>query len=261
MKNEEIRMTKECRSQNDESGYETRSAMPASSLAPNHPRIRLVASFEELIATPFRDGVNAMCWPRTLDGDFGEVVARLGLEQGITTLDAEILHSLPLSAAGQAAVEAMLADHRLLTEHGLEPVLNGINGYVQPEETGPVRTDVCSWHVDSATCEADTWLCTYHGASSEGLPNEQAIRRVDVPETRSLLLKAYGGADYEGFLEWLNDHYYDLHYAPRPGAKPYTFGIGHLWRVATLHEGCLVPPCIHRAPDPVPGQMRLLLIS
>jgi hypothetical protein len=261
MKNEEIRMTKECRSQNDESGYETRSAMPASSIAPNHPRIRLVASFEELIATPFRDGVNAMCWPRTLDGDFGEVVARLGLEQGITTLDAEILHTLPLSAAGQAAVEAMLADHRLLTEHGLEPVLNGINGYVQPEETGPVRTDVCSWHVDSATCEADTWLCTYHGASSEGLPNEQAIRRVDVPETRSLLLKAYGGADDEGFLEWLNDHYYDLHYAPLPGAKPYTFGIGHLWRVATLHEGCAVPPCIHRAPDPVPGQMRLLLIS
>lgn len=261
MKNEEIRMTKECRSQNDESGYETRSAMPASSLAPNHPRIRLVASFEELIATPFRDGVNAMCWPRTLDGDFGEVVARLGLEQGITTLDAEILHSLPLSAAGQAAVEAMLADHHLLTEHGLEPVLNEINGYVQPEETGPVRTDVCSWHVDSATCEADTWLCTYHGASSEGLPNEQAIRRVAVPETRALLLKAYGGVDDADFLEWLSDHYYDLHYAPLPEAVPYTFGIGHLWRVATLHEGCAVPPCIHRAPDPVPGQMRLLLIS
>ena len=261
MKNEEIRMTKECRSQNDDSGYETRSAMPASSLAPNHPRIRLVASFEELIATAFRDGVNAMCWPRTLDGDFGEVVARLGLEQGITTLDAEILHALPLSAAAQAAVEAILADHRLLTEHGLEPVLNGINGYVQPEDTGPVRTDVCSWHVDSATCEADTWLCTYHGASSEGLPNEQAIRRVDVPETRALLLKAYGGVDDADFLEWLSDHYYDLHYAPLPGSKPYTFGIGHLWRVATLHEGCAVPPCIHRAPDPVPRQMRLLLIS
>ena len=82
-----------------------------------------------------------------------------------------------------------------------------------------------------------------------------------MPETRALLLKAYGGADDEAFREWLNDHYYDLHYAPWPGAKPYRFGIGHLWRVATLHEGCLVPPCIHRAPDPVPGQMRLLLIS
>lgn len=221
----------------------------------------VVGSFEELIATPFRDGVNALCWPRTLDGDFGEVVAKLGLGQGITTLDAEMLHALALSVAGQAAVESMLADHRLLTEHGLEPVLNGINGYVQPEETGPVRTDVCSWHADSATAEVDTWLCTYHGDSSEGLPNDQAIRRVDVRETRALLLKAYGDADDEAFREWLNDHYYDLHYAPLPGAKPYTFGIGHLWRVATLHDGCAAPPCIHRAPDPVPGQMRLLLIS
>jgi hypothetical protein len=223
--------------------------------------VRLVGSFEELITTPFRDGVNALCWPRALDGDFGEVVARLGLGLGITTLDAEMLHSLPLSVAGQAAVEAMLADHRLLSEHGLEPVLNGINGYVQLEEIGPVRTDVCSWHADSATAEVDTWLCTYHGASSEGLPNEQAIRRVDVPETRAWLLKAYGGVDDEAFREWLNDHFYDLHYAPLFGAKPYSFGVGYLWRVATLHEGCLVPPCIHRAPDPVPGQMRLLLIS
>ncbi|HBJ86362.1 MAG TPA: hypothetical protein DDZ88_21395 [Verrucomicrobiales bacterium] len=223
--------------------------------------VRVVGSFEELIDTPFRDGVNALCWPRTLDGDFGEVVARLGLGQGITTLDAETLHALPLSSAGKKAVEAMLADHRLLTEHGLEPVLNGINGYVQPEETGPVRTDVCSFHADSATVEVDTWLCTYHGDSSEGLPNEQAIRRVDLPETRALLLKAYGGADDEAFREWLNDHYYDLHYAALPDAKPYSFGIGHLWRVATLHDGCAVPPCIHRAPDPVPGRMRLLLIS
>jgi hypothetical protein len=76
-----------------------------------------------------------------------------------------------------------------------------------------------------------------------------------------LLLEAYGGVDDEAFCEWLNDHFYDLHYAPLSGAKPYSFGVGFLWRVATLHEGCLVPPCIHRAPDPVPGQMRLLLIS
>ncbi|MFN0077800.1 MAG: hypothetical protein ACKVY0_15190 [Prosthecobacter sp.] len=227
----------------------------------SEPRVSVVGSFAELIATPFSDGVNALCWPRTLVGDFAEVVARLGLGQGITTLDAGMLRALPLSAAGKAAVEAMLADHHLLTEQGLEPVLNGINGYVQPEETGPVRTDVCSFHVDSATAEVDTWLCTYHGASSEGLPNEQAIRRVDVPGTRALLLKVYGGADDEGFHEWMNDHYYDLHYAPLPDAKPYSFGIGCLWRVATLHDGCPVPPCIHRAPDPVRGQQRLLLIS
>lgn len=254
-------MTNECRSQNEESGYETRSAMPASSLVPYHPRIRLVGSFAELVSTPFADGVNALCWPRALEGDFAEVLNHLTAGQGITHLGENDLVTLPLGPAGRTAIATMLADLAMLRDHGLEPTLDCINGYVQPEEAGPVRTDVCSWHVDSATCEADTYLCTYFGASSEGLPNEEALRRVEVPETRSLLLKAYGGTDEENFREWLNDHYYDLHYAPLPDAKPYSFGIGNLWRVATLHDGCPVLPCIHRAPDPVPGQKRLLLIS
>ena len=235
--------------------------MLASSLVPNHPHIRIVASFNELVSTRFGNGVNALCWPRTLEGDFAEVLNHLTLGQGITHLSEDDLLALPLGSAGRIAIGTMLADLALLREHGLEPTLDCINGYVQPEEIGPVRTDVCSWHVDSATCETDTYLCTYFGASSEGLPNEEAIRRVDVPETRTQLLRHYGGADDEGFREWLNDHYYDLHYAPLPDSKPYTFGVGNLWRVATLHDGCSVPPCIHRAPDPIPGQKRLLLIS
>ncbi len=228
---------------------------------PDHSRIRVVESFVELLSTPFSGGVNALCWPRRLEGDFTEVAAKLEVGQGITHLTEAVLRALPLSSAGQQAVARMLEDHQLLSSHGLLPTLDCINGYVQPEEVGPVRTDVCSWHVDSATCEADTWLCTYLGASSEVLDNEDAVRRVDVPETRSELLKLHGGADDEDFCQWLSDHYYDLHYVPRSNAVPYSLGVGNLWRVATLHDGCAVPPCIHRAPDPVPGQKRLLLIS
>jgi hypothetical protein len=235
--------------------------MSASSLVTNHPCIRIVASFDELVSTRFGKGVNALCWSRTLEGDFVEVIKHLKVGPGITHLVENDLFTLPLSSAGRTAAATMLADLALLREHGLEPTLDCINGYIQPEETGPVRTDVCSWHVDSATCEADTYLCTYFGASSEGLPNEQATRRVDVPKTRALLLKAYGGDDDEAFCEWLNDHFYDLHYVPLPDAKPYSFGLGNLWRVATLHDDCPVLPCIHRAPDPVLGQKRLLLIS
>ena len=40
-----------------------------------YPRIKMVNSFRELVTTPFADGVNALCWPRALPGDFGEVVA------------------------------------------------------------------------------------------------------------------------------------------------------------------------------------------
>lgn len=225
------------------------------------PSVRLVRSFDELVATRFADGVNALCWRRTLDGDFAEVAAGLSVETGITQLDEEDLLGLRLSVAGQKAVRAMLADHRLLVEHGLQPELNCINGYPPINPSAPLRTDVCSFHVDSATCEADTFLCTYFGASSEGLPFELAVRHVDVPETRARLLGAYGGADDAGFVEWLNDHHFDLHFAPLPDAWPFTFGVGNLWRVATLHPGCAVHACIHRAPDPLPDQKRLLLIS
>ena len=119
-----------------------------------------------------------------------------------------------------------------------------------------------SWHVDTATVPADTYLCTYVGACSEGLPNEQAQRRVDVPATRAELRRFYGGEDDAGFREYLAEHFYDLHYVPLPGAQPYTFGTGNLWRIAIDHPGCPVPPCVHRAPLTLPGTAaRLLLIS
>lgn len=227
----------------------------------DHPRIRLVGSFEALMEARFADGVNAFCWPRTLTGDFEEVVRHLDVEPGITHLTSEQLRSLPLGVGGMQAVRAMLDDLEKLVGHGLQPTLDCINGYRQPEEPELLRTDVCSFHADSATCEADTILCSYRGASSEGLRNEDVIRHVDVPGTRARLLKAYGGEDDGGFDAWLNDHYFDLHYLPLPGAVPFAFGVGNLWRVATLWPGAPVPPCVHRAPDPVPGQKRLLLIS
>jgi len=225
------------------------------------PRVLFVDSFEALVSTPMEGAVNALCWRRELAGDFAEVVAALAAGEGITSLSAETLRGLSLSAEGRRAVASLLEDLDRLGAHGLQPSLDCINGYTHAPQPGPVRTDVCSFHADSATVEADTYLCTYHGASSLGLPNEQAVRRIDQPDTRAALLQTYGGADDEAFHEWLGEHFYDLHYAAQPGAQPYSFGRGHLWRIATLWPDCPVPPCIHRAPDPIPGEKRLLLIS
>lgn len=66
----------------------------------------------------------------------------------------------------------MLNDLRLLQALEREPVLNLIDGYPRDEDSGPVATDVFSFHVDRTPVEADTWLCTYHGAPSEGLRND-----------------------------------------------------------------------------------------
>ena len=229
-------------------------------LPPDYPRIKLVSSFHELITTPFAEGINALCWPRTLPGDFREIIQHLTISPGITNLDDALLLSLPLSPAGRTAIEVLLEDQRLLREHGLDPVLNCIDGY--PRDEDPIPTHVFSFHADSAPVEAETWLCTYHGFPSEGLRNDQAQRRIDIPDTRAQLLKLYGGDENHGFCEYLTDHCYDLHYAPTPDAQPFSFGLGNLWRIAVDWPGSPVPPCIHRAPDTRPGgPPRLLLLS
>jgi len=231
------------------------------SLPPGYLRIKRVKSFEELVTTAFADGVNAFCWERALPGDFGEVVQRLGVNEGVTPIDEARLRALPASAAGRVAIDLLLEDQRLLRGRGAAPVLNCFRIYPREEDPVVVPTDVYSFHADSAPVEADTFLCTYHGAPSEGLRNEDAQRHVDHPATRAELLKLFGGADDADFREFLAENCYDLHYAPVPAARPFSFGMGNLWRIATDWPGSPVPPCIHRAPENLPGQTpRLLLI-
>ncbi|MES2660726.1 MAG: hypothetical protein V4689_19020 [Verrucomicrobiota bacterium] len=236
--------------------------MNSPALPSVHPRIKVVGNFHELLTTPFIDGVNALCWPRVLPGDFAGVVKLLSPGEGIVPLDDELLRSLPLGEAERVAVEVMLEDLRLLREQDLDPELNCIHHYLRDESDGLIATDVLSFHADSATEEADTWLCTYHGFPSEGVPNEEVRRHVDIPEVRSELLRLHGGPDDESFREFLAENCYDLHYSPLPHARPYSFGIGNLWRIATDWPGSPVPPCVHRAPETQPGDpVRLLLIS
>ncbi len=235
--------------------------------APAGARVRTVLSFEELASTPFADGVNALCWPRVLAGDFDEVMAKLVARHGefaeITSLDDADLLALDLSEAGRAAREVLLADLRLLRERGLEPSLDAIPAYPRDEAAGAVpTTDVYSFHADSANVPADTYLCSYTVSSSEGVANEEVVCCVDLPETRAELLRRYGGADDTGFRVFLNEHFFDLHYVAKPGARVWSFGLGNLWRIATEHAESAVPPCVHRAPATRPGQAaRLLLIS
>jgi hypothetical protein len=224
--------------------------------------IRYVENFPDLVATPFGEGINALCWRRQLVGDFAEVVARLGRGEGIVSLDETQLRALPLSEAGRTAVDVMLEDLRLLRSHGFAPELNCIHGYPHDEDDTTFPTDVYSFHADRAPFASETWLCTYHGAASEGVRNDEARRRIDVPEFRAELLRRFGGRDDPEFAAYLTETCHDLHYVPLPHAQPYSFGLGNLWRIAVDHPGNPVLPCIHRAPLTRPEDPpRLLLIS
>lgn len=224
--------------------------------------VHYVDNFRDLVAVPFGPEINAVCWRRPLAGDFAEVVARLGPGEGIVSVDATRLRGLALTDAGRRAVAGLLADLDLLRAHGCAPELNCIHGYPHDEEDETYPTDVYSFHADRAPFAAETWLCTYHGAPSEGLRNDEATRRVDVPAIRAELLRRFGGRDDADFAAYLAETCHDLHYVPLPHARPFSFGVGHLWRIAVDHPDAPGAPCIHRAPLTRPGgPPRLLLIS
>jgi hypothetical protein len=221
-------------------------------------QISCVSNFEELVSLPFHGAMNAICWSRTLAGDFEEIVNKINLDENIRVLDEEDLLSLSLSDEGKLAREILLDDLKLLKAYGAAPVLNVIRCYDR-DDTPFFPTDVYSFHVDRSPVPTDTFLCTYYGEPSEILPNSQAEQKVLVPEIRNDLRKLYGGAE-EGFESFLSEHFFDLHYQAIPGAQPISCGVGNLWRLAVDHPLSPVRPCVHRAPKEKNGQTRLLLI-
>jgi hypothetical protein len=218
-----------------------------------------VTNFQDLVSTPFYGAMNALCWRRELPGDFSEIVKKIDLKSNLTTIEADELRELSLSWQGQVAREILLNDLALLTTHGASPVLNLISCYDRDEHNPVFPTDVYSFHADRSPLPGYTFLCTYHGASSQILPNAQGIQKILVPEIRHKLKKLHGGNE-AGFEEFLSEHFYDLHYQALPGADILSMGQSHLWRLAVDHPESKVLPCIHRAPLEQPGETRLMLI-
>ena len=222
-------------------------------------QIHYVTNFQDLVSTSFSGETNAICWTRTLVGDFSEIVNKIALRGNITAIEQEELRELTLSEQGQLARDILLNDLEMLRDHGASPSLNVISYYDWDDTFLFLPTDVYSFHVDRSPIPIDTFLCTYYGESSEILPNSQAKKKVLIPEIRDELKKLYHGAD-EGFESFLSEHSFDLHYQAEPNARPISLGLGHLWRLAVDHPKSQVPPCIHRAPEEKSGQNRLLMI-
>lgn len=224
-----------------------------------HDNIRTFSTFEELVNSRFQGNTNAFCWQRNLEGDFHEIVTKLNLKEDITEVSARDLLALQLSEKGSLARETIINDLELLTEFGALPSLNLLKCYERDDEFSFISTDVYSFHVDRSPIAADTFLCTYYGASSDILPNDEAIQKILDPEIRAKLRKLHDGTE-ESFDTFLQEHFFDLHYQPKPYAKPISLGIGNLWRLAVDHPFQEVLPCIHRAPIENDEGYRLLLI-
>ncbi len=222
-------------------------------------QVGVVSSFEALIDTEFRGSINAICWKRNLTGDFEEVVSKLQLKENVTEIAVEELMALSLSTKGAIARATILEDLKLLGALGLSPVLNLLKNYERDEMLDFISTDVYSYHVDRSPVATDTFLCTYYGAASDILPNDQATQQILIPEVRQKLRDLYDGPEKE-FESFLKEHFFDLHYRPQPDAKPLNLRLGHLWKLAVDHPEQQVLPCVHRAPQENEGEYRLLLI-
>jgi hypothetical protein len=221
-------------------------------------QVGVVATFAELMDTNFQENTNALCWHRNLDGDFEEIVSNLQLKENITEVSIEDLLALQLSEKGNVAREIILNDLQLLTDFGASPSLNLLKCYERDDEFDFISTDVYSWHVDCSPVGTDTFLCTYYGAASDIIPNDQVIQKILIPEVREKLKELHDGPESE-FEDFLKENYFDLHYQAKPNAEPINLGLWHLWRLAVDHPERKVLPCVHRAPVEG-GECRLLLI-
>jgi len=230
-----------------------------SNIFSDSSQISLVSTFSELVNTNFEGETNALCWYRNLDADFNEIVNHLSLKENITEVYPEDLSALQLSERGNIAREIILNDLQLLADFGASPSLNLLKCYERDDEFDFISTDVYSFHVDRSPIATDTFLCTYHGASSDIVANSQAEQKILIPEIRAKLKELHDGPAEE-FEDFLKENYFDLHYQLNGDAEPINLGLGHLWRLAVDHPKQQVLPCIHRAPIENEGEYRLLLI-
>lgn len=225
----------------------------------HHQQVKTVASFSELSTIRFKDEINAICWERNLEGDFEEIVAQLQLKDNVTEVSVNDLVQLNLTEQGNIAREIIINDLTNLTAIGAQPILNLLKSYERDDEFDFISTDVYSFHVDRSPIGTSTFLCTYFGASSDIIPNNEVDQKVLIPEVREQLMKLHDGTE-EDFEAFLKENYFDLHYQPKLNAKPINLGLGHLWRLAVDHPNQEVLPCVHRAPKENEGEYRLLLI-
>ena len=225
----------------------------------NTEQIKIVSNFSELVKTPFQNKNNALCWKREIQGDFKEIVSKLSLYEDITEVTAEDLLELNLTFEGNLARNIILEDLRLLQEFGAQPSLNLLKCYERDDEFDFISTDVYSYHVDRSELLIDTYLCTYHGAASDIIANDEVIQKIKIPEVRTQLLALQDNPN-EDFETFAKENFFDLHYQSDQDAQHINLGNGHIWRLAVDHPDQPVLPCVHRAPIENDGELRLMLI-
>lgn len=203
-------------------------------------RVKVVASLSDMFNRAFggAEEVNCIVHPRKLSGDFNALARRLSAPLKLEkkpfvelSTDAFALHARSLRGAEKKAAKAILADMKRMDEQNLNPVLRVIGEGDYREQSAFDR--VHDFHADGVTKVGGyKVLCCYTSPVTEGLRLEDA--------------------------EFQEDGYYKM----KPGAKPFSFRPGSIWRHAVIGTGEGILPFIHRAPHvSEQRQPRLILMA
>ncbi|RFC53476.1 hypothetical protein DXU93_13340 [Brumimicrobium aurantiacum] len=222
-------------------------------------QIQYVKNFEDFFKTPFKGKINAIGWQRTLEGDFQEIIDKVDSSESIVELKLSVLKNLKLSKKGDLARKHLISDFIFLENNGADPIINVIKEYDRDDVFPFFPTDVYSFHVDRSPIPGATILCTYYGAASEIVANEDVQQKINIPKYREALKELHTDEN-QAFEIFLEENFFDLHYEMKKNVQPKKLQVGELWKLAIDHPNSPTLPSIHRAPKENKGQPRLLLI-
>lgn len=137
-----------------------------------------------MVTIPFQGAKNALCWNRSLKGDFSEIAKKVVCNGNIASISPKELFAVQLSEEGNLASEMLLCNLKLLEDYGAAP-LNVIENYERDEDVPLLPTDVYSFHVDRSPVPTATFLCTYFGAASDFFAKRTSNTKRLVPEIRA----------------------------------------------------------------------------
>ncbi len=212
----------------------------------NAPAIQAVDSLRDLFAHQFDPAINAYCYRRTLTPNFNSLAH--GLMANLT----ERFEHHPIADFSYDEVEDLGMSLTNPDDKAALRVITGdIGAVIKLHRPGHVRIRmriVHPWAVDNPTTgelekfhtdgtESDAYfdhtLCCYNGPTTEYIDSEDALNTVNASGV----------------------------YETKPNATIKQFGVGNMWRIATMNKDALTKPFIHRAPRIIaPASPRLLLL-
>lgn len=195
--------------------------------------VKVVSDLASVLTEPFGERANVVLCRRHISGDFNALAKRYSarfLEKASETISPSLLSSLKVTPDEKLAARAILQDMAEIRRAGFDQELR----LIQPQG---YRKSIMVHrpHVDYGALSGRVLAC-YSGVGTEGyVPDDCTVN------IRNILEQDQG-------------------VSIKPGARPFRFSLGDIWRQAVVGSPA-VQPFVHYAPVDQKAGPRLLLVA